>query len=242
MPTHNAVAGPLPNLKTRVCSGTDGCGQSKPEEEFGWQKGKASPVCRACRQIKNAQYMRTYRNNHPDTVRRANLWRLYRMRPEQYDALRAEQDFRCAACGIHEDGIDVSKVGGRRRADGERAQVFALQVDHCHATDKIRGLLCPECNKLIGLARESIAVLNGCATYLATHQQTEPPRGDEVSATYRITYTIERREDGEADFTEVGFGSTAGDESIDAALYHAQSDIQNRQWETTDGMPEPVDA
>ena len=59
---------------------------------------------------------------------------------------------------------------------------------------------------------------------------------------YRITYTIERRQDSAADFVEIGFGSTAGEGSIDAALYHVQSDIQNRQWETEPGMPTPADA
>jgi hypothetical protein len=60
---------------------------------------------------------------------------------------------------------------------------------------------------------------------------------------FRITYAIERRDDA-GDFTEIGFGSSAGDPTVDAALYHVQSDIQNRQWETSPGMPEPdeVDA
>ena len=55
---------------------------------------------------------------------------------------------------------------------------------------------------------------------------------------FRITYTIERRDSAGA-FTEIGFGSSAGDSTLDAALYHVQSDIQNRQWETSPGMPDP---
>lgn len=59
---------------------------------------------------------------------------------------------------------------------------------------------------------------------------------------YRISYTIERRGDGAADFTEIGFGSSANAPTIDTALYHIQSDIQNQHWETLPGMPEPADA
>jgi hypothetical protein len=57
---------------------------------------------------------------------------------------------------------------------------------------------------------------------------------------FRITYSIERRQTGEkGDFVEIGFGSTGAHSTVDAALYQAQTDIQNRQWETSDGMPEP---
>lgn len=59
---------------------------------------------------------------------------------------------------------------------------------------------------------------------------------------YRINYTIERRKEGTSDFVEVGFGSSANDVTIEGALYHIQSDIQNQQWETSPGMPEPADA
>jgi hypothetical protein len=58
---------------------------------------------------------------------------------------------------------------------------------------------------------------------------------------YRITYSIERRDDGH-DFTEIGFGSSTAASTIEDALYAVQSQIQNREWETTDGMPDPSEA
>ncbi len=61
---------------------------------------------------------------------------------------------------------------------------------------------------------------------------------------YRIEYAIQRKRVGDDifEFVEIGFGSSGHESDIDAALYAVQSDIQNRQWETTDGMPEPGDA
>ena len=56
---------------------------------------------------------------------------------------------------------------------------------------------------------------------------------------YRIDYTITRRQDGDEDFTEIGFGSSGAWENIDAASYAMESDIQNRQWETKPGQPDP---
>jgi hypothetical protein len=58
---------------------------------------------------------------------------------------------------------------------------------------------------------------------------------------YRITYTIERRQPGDEDFAEIGFGSSNVAKTIDGALFQVQSDVQNREWETADGMPEPAD-
>lgn len=56
---------------------------------------------------------------------------------------------------------------------------------------------------------------------------------------YRIDFTITRRQDGDEDFTEIGFGSSGAWERIDAASYAMESDIQNRIWETSEGMPDP---
>lgn len=58
---------------------------------------------------------------------------------------------------------------------------------------------------------------------------------------FRIEYTIQRRRDGGAGFRDIGFGSSGSNGSIDAALYTIQSDIQNRLWETSAGMPDPAD-
>jgi hypothetical protein len=61
---------------------------------------------------------------------------------------------------------------------------------------------------------------------------------------YRIEYAIQRRPSGDrgAEFVDVGFGSSGSWDDVDVALYAVQSDVQNRMWETTDGMPEPGDA
>lgn len=56
---------------------------------------------------------------------------------------------------------------------------------------------------------------------------------------YRIEYTIVRDQGGVE--AEIGFGSSGGWSSIDGAAYAMESDIQNRQWETTVGMPDPTD-
>lgn len=56
---------------------------------------------------------------------------------------------------------------------------------------------------------------------------------------YRIEFTIQRRCDGEEDFTDIGFGSSGQWATIAAAEYALGSTIQNWGWETEPGMPDP---
>lgn len=60
---------------------------------------------------------------------------------------------------------------------------------------------------------------------------------------FRIEFTIQRRQDGadDDDFTEIGFGSSGAWSTVDQAGHMLLSAVQNREWETTEGMPEPTD-
>lgn len=71
--------------------------------------------CTAC-------YQRARRiNQRPAENRRANLWAKYQVTPEQYDALRAEQGYRCGICGIREADVDLTGL----------AAVRAVMVNRC---------------------------------------------------------------------------------------------------------------
>ncbi len=59
----------------------------------------------------------------------------YGITQEEWDALFARQDGKCALCGS-------SGHNGKRTAK--------LYVDHCHDTGHIRGLLCHKCNGGLG--------------------------------------------------------------------------------------------
>lgn len=65
---------------------------------------------------------------------------------ERY-GLAERQGYRCAACGVPD----------------ERG---SLHVDHCHETGKVRGLLCGNCNRAIGLFQDNPAALRAAAEYL----------------------------------------------------------------------------
>ena len=79
--------------------------------------------------------------------------RLYGLTHEQYVAMVKKQNGVCAICG--------------RRSKGGRA----LDVDHCHDTDRIRGLLCNGCNTALGTL-STPELLDRAKEYLA-----HPPNG-----------------------------------------------------------------
>lgn len=69
--------------------------------------------------------------------RKYELRRLYGLTLEEYQMMLEKQQYRCAACGVSQ--TELSRQ---------------LDVDHCHLTGKIRGLLCVSCNTALGLLKE----------------------------------------------------------------------------------------
>ncbi len=149
---------PTPDRELIQCSPANGCGQLKPRSRMA--RRQLDPLCMAC-------YQRGRRlRQSPAEIRRANLWAKYRITPEQYDALRADQDYRCGICGKLEADIDLATVGGRPRADGQALLKVPLAVDHDHKTGTIRGLLCQSSNAGLGAFGDEPDRLRAAIAYL----------------------------------------------------------------------------
>lgn len=56
---------------------------------------------------------------------------------------------------------------------------------------------------------------------------------------YLIEFTIKRQRPGEDDFTEIGFGSSGAWGDIDMCGHMILSGLQNGEWETEPGQPDP---
>jgi len=48
-----------------------------------------------------------------------------------------------------------------------------MHVDHDHINNKVRGLICADCNHALGYAHDSIEVLEACIAYLKKHSESE---------------------------------------------------------------------
>ena len=82
-------------------------------------------------------------------------WYKFGVDQEMYDEMVAEQDNCCAICGEH---ASVPKD----RWDG----TSELQIDHCHKTGLVRGLLCTQCNNGLGRFKDNIENLKKAIWYL----------------------------------------------------------------------------
>lgn len=90
-------------------------------------------------------------NSKERTVKRrqrTELIKKYGINADQYDAILKEQNGVCAICQNPEPCNRL------------------LAVDHCHATNKIRGLLCTNCNMAIGKFQDNIEYLKTAIEYM----------------------------------------------------------------------------
>lgn len=86
---------------------------------------------------------------HRLSSRKYYLKKHYDLELEDYERLSESQDDRCAIC--REPVVDRP-----------------LDVDHNHATNQIRGLLCVECNTGLGKFKDSVRLLRAATWYLIT--------------------------------------------------------------------------
>ena len=77
----------------------------------------------------------------------------YGLTVDGYDSLLERQARGCAICGKP----SADKAGR------------PLHVDHCHATGRVRGLLCMDCNTSIGKMQDSPELLLRASEYLLSH-------------------------------------------------------------------------
>lgn len=148
------------------------CGVEKELGEFYKRKGVRDgrqSHCKDCDNYRNRkyysetfrwaepEYRKKKREENPEAhrlySRRYSLKRNYGITVEHYNNMFLEQKGKCKLCRIEQTGTK------------------RLAVDHCHATNKVRGLLCDKCNRAIGLLQDSPGLLRKAADYVEHHQE-----------------------------------------------------------------------
>jgi hypothetical protein len=66
---------------------------------------------------------------------------------------------------------DICHQPEPERIDPRTGQQLPLSIDHDHASGEIRGVLCGNCNRAIGLMRDNPALLRAGADYLDRHNE-----------------------------------------------------------------------
>jgi len=103
--------------------------------------------------------VKRWRAKNPETAKQRSRDKEYRRKYgitlAEYDELLKAQLGVCAIC-------EMSCDTGNN-----------LAVDHCHVTNKVRGLLCKNCNTAIGLLRDDAERIMKAAEYVTFHQITD---------------------------------------------------------------------
>lgn len=92
---------------------------------------------------------KTWRQNNPDKIKDNALKYDFGITLVEYNLMLDKQNHCCFLCEVHE-----SKLKSK------------LAVDHCHISNKIRGLLCNNCNRGIGHLKHNIKTLTKAIKYL----------------------------------------------------------------------------
>ena len=74
---------------------------------------------------------------------------------------------------MHEDQKGLCKICQTEGFTMKSCHRLKLVVDHCHASGKVRGLLCHNCNRALGLLQDSIDNLDRAKEYLKVQRLSE---------------------------------------------------------------------
>lgn len=101
------------------------------------------------------EYIRKRRAEDPDFHMQSSLKRNYGITIDDYKTMHDAQNGVCKICQQPEKSVDPKTNKIRR-----------LAVDHCHASSKIRGLLCSHCNRGLGYFKDRTDILQTAINYL----------------------------------------------------------------------------
>ena len=135
-------------MKTKLCTK---CKTEKNINEF--YKHAVGSLYSFCKMCKNADRPK-YKKETPiydDEKRNYFYQKKYGISLDDYNKLFDKQESCCKICGRHQSEFNK-----------------ALHVDHRHSDGVVRGLLCFECNVLVGMIENNINLLGTVFDYLET--------------------------------------------------------------------------
>ena len=135
------------------------CNEEKPLTEFRLNKGKYyEGSCKSCRY----QQMK----NNPN---RQAIIAKYRA-SDKYDSKGTK--YRLAKYGLSEEDYTamIDQAGGVCEICKQpEVKNKDLSIDHDHATLAVRGILCDNCNTVLGRVKDSVSHLEAMIEYLRNH-------------------------------------------------------------------------
>jgi len=100
--------------------------------------------------VRRRELQHIWYQNNKENVKERKLIKKYNMTLSEYKNLLVQQEHKCAICSVDLNTLNLKHV----------------HVDHCHDTQKVRGILCHKCNLGIGQFADDPAMLERATAYL----------------------------------------------------------------------------
>lgn len=129
------------------------CNKEKPLDEFNLRSKNSDQRQSMCKECDNKLALTRYHKNkekYNKARRNSTLKRRYGITEDEYFKMFNAQKGKCKLCG---------KTKPRKGAKH-------LIIDHCHSTGKVRGLLCNDCNVLLGKLKDDVNYIDRIKDYL----------------------------------------------------------------------------
>jgi hypothetical protein len=129
------------------------CNLEKTLTEFpkdNRKPGRLQAQCKKCQNVRISIWRNNNKDKHAATTKRSRVKRQFGLTDEMFHNILASQEFKCAICGTLEP----------------TGKYPVFNVDHCHATGKVRGLLCHHCNTGIGNLKDDPEIVLKALKYL----------------------------------------------------------------------------
>jgi hypothetical protein len=139
------------------------CNIEKDTTEFYTSSRHTDGFLHKCKECSNKYIRERYRKNpeiykltnqrhhnkYPNAKKKNSIKSIYNISLDEYQDILVKQNNSCAICLTHRDSFKKE-----------------LDIDHCHIKNIVRGILCPSCNKALGLFKDSEDILKSALQYL----------------------------------------------------------------------------
>jgi len=112
--------------------------------------------CTKCQRISQKEWLEKNEGKTKEIKRKSHFKTKYGISVKDYEQMEKDHKGCCAICGIHKNGFDKD-----------------LYIDHCHDSNKVRGLLCQSCNSGLGFFKDNIRLMLKAIEYLEYSREDE---------------------------------------------------------------------
>ncbi len=148
-------------MEKKICTK---CNLEKEFSEFGKMKHGKFGLRAACKLCQNEEFKQYYKNNKSSVNAKNQEWertpkgkiakrfyyikKMYGLTKDEWLEMLESQNNSCKICNTYSDDLGF------------------FHTDHDHDSGKVRGLLCKNCNTILGHAKDNIDILNNAIKYL----------------------------------------------------------------------------